>query len=521
MISILWRSACPEQRARSLVVPVLAAALVVGLSTAPAIAAERTFVQQFAGQPASLDPAKSNHVQDDQVMWLLYDALTQLSADGMHMLPALAERWESSADGLTYTFTLRKNVRFHDGSLLEAEAVKASYERQYLPSSPFYTSTPVNAYERVLSGWVKEVRVLDSLTVAITTHYARPHQFALVKIVSPQALRAHKGDLSRTPVGTGPFRLERWEGNSVGLAPFPLSWHGRPKLDGVRFVAQAINQKAVERLVAGEFDLLLNVPPDFFESLGANPQVNLVKVGGLNVMYLGMVLDRPALKDARVREAVVRAVNRDRMAIVLGRGTMVTAKGPLPPGCGGFDPAISQPSHDPDRARALLKEAGASGLSLRLLYVSPFELWSEIVFAIKADLEKVGITVDLLRTPSWNDFHVERKKGGHDLYLYSWSISTPDPERILFPLFHSQSQDNFSRLASLRVDRLLADARQPMEEARRLRLYRDASGLIVDDLPALFLAHRIGMAAINTRVKGLTLNLYGFPQDKLVRVEIP
>jgi len=110
----------------------------------------------------------------------LYDALTQLSADGMHMLPALAERWETSADGLTYTFTLRKNVRFHDGSLLEAEAVKASYERQYLPSSPFYTPTPVNAYERVLSGWVKEVRVLDSLTVAITTHYARPHQFALV-----------------------------------------------------------------------------------------------------------------------------------------------------------------------------------------------------------------------------------------------------------------------------------------------------------------------------------------------------
>jgi peptide/nickel transport system substrate-binding protein len=160
-------------------------------------------------------------------------------------------------------------------------------------------------------------------------------------------------------------------------------------------------------------------------------------------------------------------------------------------------------------------------LRLRLLYFNPIELWSEIVFTIKADLEKVGIAVDLLRTPSWKDFYVEREKGNHDLYLYNWSISTPDPERLLSPLFHSQSQDNFSRFASPRVDKLLTDARQPMEEAHRLRIYRDATRLIVDDLPALFLVHRIGVAAVNTRVKGLTLNLYGLPQDKLARVEIP
>lgn len=521
VISMLWPPACLERRARRLAIRVLVAVLLVGPSAAPASAAERAFVQHSSSLPVSLDPAKSNHIQDDRVMWLLYDALTQLSADGTQMLPALAERWETSPDGLTYTFTLQKNVRFHDGSLLDAEAVKASYERQYLPSSPFYASTPPNAYERVLSGLVKEVRILDSHTVGITTHYARPHQFALVKIVSPQALREHKGDLSRAPVGTGPFRLERWEGDYIALAPFAQSWHGRPKLDGVRFVTQTNNAEAMERLMAGERDLFINVPPDFFELLRAKPQVNLVKFGGLNIMYLGMVLDRPAFKDRRVREAVVRAVNRERLATVLGRGTLIAAKGPLPPNCAGFDPAVSQPAYDPDRARALLKEAGVSRLSLRLLYFNPIELWSEIVFAIKADLEKVAITVELLRTQSWNEFYAERKKGNHDLYLYNWSISTPDPERLLFPLFHSQSQDNFSRFASPRVDKLLTDARQPMEEARRLRLYRDATRLIVDDLPALFLVHQIGMAAVNTRVKGLTLNLYGLPQDKLARVEIP
>lgn len=510
------------QHARSLAVRGLAAIFLVGLTAAPTFAAERTFVHLIGSQPISLDPAKSNRIQDDQAMWPLYDALTHLSTDGTQMLPALAERWEASPDGLTYTFSLRKNVRFHDGSLLDAEAVKASYQRQYLRSSTFYSPTPPNAYEAVLSGWVKEIRVLDSHTIAVTTHYARPHQFALVKIVSPQALGAHNGDLSRSPVGTGPFRLERWEGGYITLTPFAQSWHGRPKLQGIRFTTQVINQEMVERLVAGEFDLLLNVPPDFFELLRASPQVNLVRFGGLNTMFLGMQLNRPALKDRRVREAVVRAIDRERLATVLGRGAMIAARGPLPPGSGGFDPAISQPAYDPERARTLLKEAGkGSGLSLRLLYFNPIEVWSEIIHAVRSDLEKVGVTAELLRAPSWKDFHEERKKGDHDLYLYNWSVSTPDPERLLFPLFHSQSQDNFGRFASPRVDKLLTDARQPMDEARRLQLYRDATRLIVDDVPALFLVHRIGMAAVNTRVKGLTLNLYGLPQDKLAGVEIP
>ncbi len=510
------------RRGRSLVRIALVAGLLPGVFGAPSPAAEHTFVQYIGSQPVSLDPAKSNYVQDDQVMWLLYDALTQLSADGTQMFPALAERWGVSADGLTYTFTLRKNVRFHDGAPLDAESVKASYERQYLKDSPFYTSTPANAYEGVLSGLVKEVRVLDPGTVAISMKYSRPLQFANVKIVSPQALREHRGDLSRTPVGTGPFRLERIEGGSVLLSPYQQSWHGTPKVSGVRFFTLASNAEATERLIAGDIDLFVNVPPDFFEQLRSSSPVNLVKFGGLNTVFLGMQLDRPAMKDRRVREAVVRAVNRERLSTVLGRGAMIPAKGPLPPNCAGFDPAVSQPAYDPERARALLREMGlATGLTLRLLYFSPLELWAEVVLAIKMDLEKVGISVELRRTGSWNEYHEERKKNDHDLYLYNWSISTPDPERLLYPLFYSQSQDNFGRFANPRVDRLLTDARQPMEEARRLQMYGEATRLIVNELPALFLVHRIGVAAVNSRVKGLALNLYGLPQDKLTRVEIP
>jgi peptide/nickel transport system substrate-binding protein len=485
------------------------------------LAAERSFVQRLSGEPISLDPAKSSRIQDDQVMWLLYDALTQLSADATKMEPALAERWEQSSDGLTYTFHLRKNVRFHDGSMLDARAVKASYERQFLASSSFYSTSPPNAYESVLSGLVKEIRIVDPQTVTIVLQYPRPQQFANVKIVSLQALTRHGLDLSRTPVGTGPFRLEHWENERIVLAPFADSWRGRPRIDQVTFAIVPDTQVAMNRLEAGDIDLAAEVPPSLFERLAANPFLRLLKVGGLNLRFLGMQMDRPALRDRRVREAIARAVDLERLATYLGRGAMLPARGPLPPASLGYDPQVRQPAYDPRRARHLLQDAGVEGaLTLRLLYNASLDPWGEAAQAIRSDLRKLGVTVDLIGVPDWKAFHEERRKGDYDLYLYGYSVSTPDPERFLFPLFQSTAEYNFGHFSNAKVDDLLAQARQPMEDARRLRLYREVSRVIVNDVPAVFLYHQITFAAQNVRVAGLSLNLYGLPQDKLVNVDI-
>lgn len=482
---------------------------------------EPVFTMHLVSEPDSLDPAKTSSVQADQVMWLLYDRLTQLSADGSRMEPALAERWERSADGLTYTFALRKDAVFHDGSPVDAQAVKVSYERQYLSASPHYSAAPPNAYERVLSGLVKGIRILDSHTVAIALQYPQPHQFALVSIVSPQALAQSRGHLGRAPVGTGPFRLERWEGDRIVLSAFPASWRGRSRVGGATFVVVPDSQAAVERLEAGEFDLVSSVAPQFLERLAANPALRLVKVGGLNVRFLGIQMERPALRDRRVREAIVRAVDVGRLVSHSGRGALLAARGPLPPASLGYDPQLRQPGYDPQRARDLVQEADpAEGLSLRVLYNASLEYWSEAVHAIRSDLRKAGIQVEPVGVRDWKAFHEERRKGAHDLYLYGWSVSTPDPERFLFRLFHSKSPDNFGRYANAAVDDLLEQARQPMDESRRLLLYREATRTILADIPALFLFHHTGIAAHQARAAGLALNLYGWPQDKLTAVEI-
>jgi len=501
--------------------PSLVLVCALGIAAGPCLAGDNSFVHRLISEPNSLDPGKTSNVQADRVIWLLYDALTQLSVDGTQILPALAERWEQSADGLTYTFTLWRNVRFHDGSVLDAQAVKVSYERQFLPGSPYYSASPPNAYERVLSGLVKEVRILDPQTVAITLLYPRPQQFALVKIVSPQALTRNDLQLTRTPVGTGPFRLERWDHDRIILTPFDESWQGRPHVSQVVFPFVPETQVAMSRLEAGDFDLVSEVPPNLFERLAANPSLRLVKVGGLNLRFLGMQLERPTLQDRRVREAIARAVDRERLATYLGRGAMLPARGPLPPASLGYDPQIRQPAHDPRRARELLQKAGVEGsLTLRLLYNASLEDWSEVVQAIRSDLRKVGITVELVGAPDWKSFHQERRKGQHDLYLYAWFVSTPDPERFLIPLFQSKSPDNFGHFSSTKVDDLLVQAHQPMDDTRRLRLYREATRLIVNEVPAVFLFHQISIAAYHARVAGLTLSIYGFPQDKLVNVEV-
>lgn len=486
-----------------------------------AFAADRGFVQRIAGAPSSLDPAKTSNVQADQVMWLLYDRLTQLSADGTRMEPALAERWEQSSDGLTYTFTLRRNVLFHDGTPFDADAVKISYERQFLTASPFYSSTPPNAYENILKGLVKEIRVLDSHTIAITLRYQRPHQFAIVNIVSPLALKRFGNDLTRSPVGTGPFRLESLESDRIVLVPFADSWRGRPRLSHATFVVVPDSQSTMGRLEASEFDLVTEVAPSFLERLAATSDIRLVKLGALNLRFLGMQMDRLALKDHRIREAVVRAIDLERLAAHSGRGTLLVARGPLPPASVAYDPQLHQPQYNPERARTLLQEAGAAGgISLRLLYNESLEFWSEAVQAIRADLRKVGINLELLGTPDWKTFHETRKKNTHDLYLYGWSVSTPDPERFLLPLFQSKSLDNFGGYGNARVDELLQQARQPMEDSRRARLYREIGRLVVADIPAVFMFHQTTFAAYNARVHGLNLNLYGWPQDKLTTVEV-
>lgn len=480
----------------------------------------------MSGEPESLDSAKASSDRSYYATWLLCDSLINISKDGQGLEPGLAESWTLSQDGLKATVRLRAGVRFHDGTPVDADAVKASVERQFRPGNELYTADPRNSKEPLLRDLIEEVQARDPLTLAFTLKYPGWHYLSQVDVVSPAALRKLGKGFGRSPVCSGPFKFESWSPQQLVLTANDKYWAGRPGINRVvfRFIPEA--KAVVEALLSGEADVSpYLVDTVFFERLRESSRVKLVPVSGLNIFYLGFYTERPPFDNSALRRALAQGINTSRTALFLGRGAAVAAKGPLPPAVKGYDGTVGQPPHDPQAARALLGKAGYGqgvALNLKLVHNTAVTFDAEVAGAIQNDLRRIGVTVELLGKPSSGDvFKAVRAREG-DMFLYSWHVRAPYPERILVPLFHSGSPEttNLTHYRNPMLDKLLGEALRLPTSPAQDRLYSQAQRLIVDDAPMVFLYHATKMAAHADRVRGLELNLGSLPHDKLVKVDL-
>jgi peptide/nickel transport system substrate-binding protein len=500
------------------------AALALVTTTSLAHGAEKVFTYAMSGEPESLDSAKAASVRATYVTWLLCDALINISKDGQRLESGLAESWTLSKDGLQAVIKLRGGVLFHDGGPVDARAVKASFDRHFRPSSELYTAEPGNSKERLLSDLIDDIQVQNGLTLTFKLKYPGLHYLSQVDIVNPAAIVRLGKEFGRKPVCSGPFKIDGWFQDRIVLAANDQYWAGRPRIDRVVFRFLAETKTELEALVRGEVDFSpFLVDTVFFERLRESPRVKLLPVSGLNVFYLGFYTERPPFNDPGLRRAVAHAVNVPRAALFLGRGAAVAARGPLAPAMKGYDPAVSQAYYDPDVARELLGKSGQSTpLTVGLLHNSAVTFDAEVAGAIQSDLRRIGIRVELLGKRSSGDvFKAARAREG-DMFLYSWHLRAPYPERLLIPLFHSRSPQttNLTQYKNLEIDRLLDEAPRLPEGPAQSRAYSQVQKLIVDDAPMVFLYHATRMAAYAARVQGLELNLGSLPHDKLLRVDL-
>jgi peptide/nickel transport system substrate-binding protein len=496
--------------------------LSVGLA-APA-RAEKVFVHALEAQPESLDPAKAASERAIRVIWLLCDALVNVSKDGQSVEPGLAESWTVSPDGLQALMKLRAGVVFHDGTPLDAHAVRASFERQFQPSHPLYSSDPKNAKEQLLTQLIDEIQVTDGLTLLFKLRYPGLHYLSQVEIISPGAVARSGKDFGKAPVCSGPFRLEGWAPDRILLRANDRYWGGRPRIDRVIFRFLPETKAVVEALLKGEVDFAAVIPdPVLFERAREGSRVRLVPVAGLNINYLGFYTERPPFNNAALRRAAVQALNVSRLVLFLARGAATAAKGPLPPAMKAYDPGVAQAPYDPQAARDLLAKSGhASGLTVGLVHNSAMTFAGELAGAIQSDLRRVGINVELLGKPSWQGVvSAVRSREGH-MFLYNWHVRAPYPERLLVPLFHSRSAGttNLTHYQNPTVDRLLDEALRSAEGPSQATTYSQIQRLIVEDAPMAFLYHATRMAAYADRVQGLELNLGSLPHDKLVKADL-
>ncbi|HET7853383.1 MAG TPA: ABC transporter substrate-binding protein [Candidatus Methylomirabilis sp.] len=484
-------------------------------------AQEKVLVYHLSAPPDLLDPVKCNNIRCQRVMWPIYEPLVNLSKDSRTAVQGLAESWEVSLDGLTYTFHLRKGVTFHDGTPFTAEAVKINLERHFLKGSPFYTADPPNVREKVLGGLIKDIVVRDAHNLVIILKNQKLHLLFLAPMVSPAALAKYGTKVGQHPVGTGPFKFSRWTTQEVLLEAHRDYWGGRPKLDRVVFQILSQPEKAMQEFLAGKIDFIPEVEPTYVERIIASPSTRLIRVPTLSIFYLGFYTDRKPFQDPRVRKAITKAVDIERAILFISRGMGVAAYGPIPPGADAYEPELARPRYDPEEARRLLREAGyTSGLRMSLLFSAHWGFLSELAQAIKTDLGKIGVTVDLVEMPGWKELVAEARKGVGDAFTYVWYSFFTDPEIFLLPNFQTGSVDNLTRYSNPKVDSLLKEAQAPIVPMARIELYRQAQRMIVEDAPIVPLFHEVRVSAYNTRVTGLELNIHSLPVDRFARVDI-
>jgi len=495
-------------------------ALLLGVGALAPVAAQPagTLVVGLVAEPVNLDPAQVTDLNSNRVGRRIVETLVTFPDESTQVVPGLAESWAISKDGLKYTFKLRKGVSFHDGTPLNAEAVKFSTERQIIPEHPF-NKLGKYPFANYFFGNVKAVEAVDPQTVEFILKEPRASFLAVLtagaaSIVSPTAVRKLGVDYPLTPVGTGPFKFVAWDrGQRVVLEKNAGYWKHPVKIDRVIYRPIVEGQARLTELLTGALDLIVDTPPDFVPQLESNPKVMVLKQVGVHVWYLGINNQKKPFDDKRVRQALNYAVNKEALVRDVLKGTGSFSRGPVLPNTWGADAALKAYPYDPERAKKLLAEAGyPSGFSTTLWVPesgSGMQLPVAMSTVIQSNLKAVGVNV-ALQTMEWGAYLAKLRTKEQDLFALSWMAGNEDPDLVMYPLLHSSqwtpNGPNRALYKNEKYDELLHQARLTTDQKKRAELYREAQRILVDDAPWVFVDHEIQTAAHAKRVQGFKLH---------------
>jgi len=467
-------------------------------------------------EPATLDPALVQDANSAVYIVEIFSGLVTLDRN-LEVVADLAERWEASQDGRTYTFELRRDAKFQDGRPVTAADVQYSLERACSPAlasraAPSYLADIEGAIA-MMQGEANEIsglRVVDEYTLALTID--APKAYFLAKLTYPTAFVvdrdnvAEGADWAEHPNGTGPFRLAQWDRQRVVLERNELYYGGVPALSRVTFVLSGGSPMTMYE--NGQLDVVQVGLADIERVQDpSNPlSRELTVVPRLDVQYLGMNVLVPPFDDVKVRQAFAQAIDRQRLANVVLKKTVVAAEGVLPPGLPGHRADFRGLAFNPDLALESLHVStykDAADLPEVVLHISGTGgTMPPTIEAIVAMLRtNLGVEVTVEQTP-WQRFLEDLNERGYGFYSTGWIADFPDPQNFLDILFHSQSSDNHSAYANPEVDRLLEQARVEQDQAERLGLYQQAETLIVQDAVWVPLWHGRDYMLTKPYVKG-------------------
>ncbi|HLS27342.1 MAG TPA: ABC transporter substrate-binding protein, partial [Opitutales bacterium] len=462
------------------------------------------FVFASGSDAQKLDPADVDDGESVNTLAQICEGLVRFRSGTLEIEPALAESYEISEDGMTYTFQLREGVSFHDGTPLDAEAAVFSFQRQIDSDHPGHLSGSNFQYWNYLYQDVKSVEATAPMTVEFQLHQPNASLLNSLAIfpaflLSPASFEKYGAEVVRNPVGTGPYRFVRWLPNeAIVLERNPDYWGEPAEFEQLIFKVVPDNTVRVLELRSGQVHAIDGVQPAELPGLANDPRFTIYREPGLNVGYLTFAETAVRLAEPEIREAIAWVIDREKLAEVALDQSGSVAHYPLPPGSLGLPEKEVEIPYDPEAAREVLarySDRWQTPLRLHAM-TAPRAYFPDSVRAaslIREDLAKVGLQVEIVA----RDFksHLDAlRNGDFEMALIGWIGDNGDTDNFLSIFFGSWAAEkgaatNFAFYKNDEMDHWLYQGRKETDPAKRQEIYEKALALWRRDLPLIPLVH--------------------------------
>jgi dipeptide transport system substrate-binding protein len=498
----------------------------------------KTLVYCAEGSPENFYPGVNTTGTSFDANEPIYDRLVGFEQGGVKVVPALAEKWDISADGLVYTFHLRKGVKWHQQRAFKpsrdfnADDVIFAFTRQWQDTDPYYKVTsPNHSYfnDMGMPKLLKAVDKVDDYTIKITlnqpeapflANLAMPYAAIQSKEYAVAMLKAGTPEkLDQEPIGTGPFYLVQYQKDAIlrykAFAPY---WAGKAKIDDLVFSITPDASVRWAKLQKGECHVMPYPNPADLDAIRKDPNVTVLEQPGLNVGYLAYNTQKKPFDDVRIRKAVNMAINKKAIIDAVYLSTGVAATNPIPPTMWSYNKAVKDDAYDPAAAKKLLAEAGMPNGFTTDLWAMPVQRpynpnAKRIAELMQADLAAVGIKAEI-KSFEWGEYRKRMQAGEHQMGMLGWTGDNGDPDNFLYTLLgcasaQSASGSNVAKFCYKPFEEVVLKAKTVSSQKERTALYEKAQVIFKEQAPWFTIAHAVQLKPVRKEVIGFKLSPFG------------